>query len=81
MFNSEKNITNFFKKFSQCKDCNFKRAVKRYYDNKDRISIQQNKFYGKKRDKLIQKHNDYRKKRNTDLKELHTSYVELQNKL
>ena len=38
-------------------------------------------YYEKNRDKLLQKQNDYRNKRNTDYKELHKSYVELQNKL
>ena len=35
----------------------------------------------KKKDKLFQKQNDCNKKRITDYKELHRSYVELQNKL
>ena len=39
--NREKHANNFFKKYSECKDCNIKRGVKRYYDNKDEISIQQ----------------------------------------
>ena len=65
--NIEKHINNFYKKYSECKDCNIKRGVKRYYDNKDKISMQQ-KIY-------------YEKKRNTDYKELQRSYVELQNKL
>ena len=37
--------------------------------------------FWKKKDKLLQKQNDYRNKTNTDFKELHNSYVELQNKL
>ena len=32
----------FSKKYSECKDCNSKRGAKGYYDNKDKISIQQN---------------------------------------
>ena len=55
--------------------------MKRYYDNKDKISMQQEIPYEKSRDKLLQKQNDYRNKRSTDYKELHKSYVELQNKL
>ena len=76
----EKHINNFCKKYSECKDCNIKRGVKRYYDNKDKISIQQ-KLYQKNMDKLLQKQNDYRDKGNTDFKDLVRSYVELQNKL
>ena len=55
--------------------------MKRYYDNKDKISIQQKKYYEKNRDKLLQKQNDYRNKRNTDYKDLVRSYNELQNRL
>ena len=79
--NIEKDINNFYKKYSECKDCNIKRGVKRYYDNKDKISNQQKIYYERNRDKLLQKQNDYNKKRSIDYKELHRSYVELQNKL
>ena len=77
----EKQIMNFYKKFSECKACNIKRAVKRYYNNKDKISNQQKLFYEKNRDKLLEKQNNYRNKRNTEHKDLVRSYVELQNKL
>ena len=77
----EKHINNFYKKYSECKDCNIKRGGKRYFDNKDKISIHQKISYENNRDKLLRKQNDYRSKRNTDFKELHRSYVELQNKL
>ena len=33
--------TMFTKKYSECKDCNIKRGVKRYYDNKDKFLFQQ----------------------------------------
>ena len=46
--NIEKHINNFYKKYSECKDCNIKRGVKRYYDNKDKISMQQKIYYEKK---------------------------------
>ena len=39
--NIEKHINNFYKKYSERKDCNIKRSVKHYYDNKVTISIQQ----------------------------------------
>ena len=79
--NIEKHINNFHKKYSECKNCNIKRGVKRYCDNKYKISMQQKIYYERNRDKLLQKQNDYRNKRNTDYKELHKSYVELENKL
>ena len=46
--NIEKHINNFYKKYSECKDCNIKRGVKRYYDNKDKISMQQKIYIMKK---------------------------------
>ena len=76
--NIEKHINNFYKKYSECKDCNIKRGVKRYYDNKDKISMQQKIYYEKieinfYRNKMI---NDYSKKGSTDYNELQRSYVE-----
>ena len=79
--NIEKQINNFYKKHSECKDCNIKRGVKRFNDNKNKISMQQKIYYEKNRDKLLQKQNDYSKKRSTDYKELQRSYGELQNRL
>ena len=77
----EKHINNFYRKYSECKDCNIKRGVKRYYNNKDKISIQQKIYYEKNREKLLQKQNDYRNKRNTDIEDLVRSYAELENRL
>ena len=79
--NIEKHINNFYTKYSECKDCNIKRGIKRYFDNKDKISIEQKIFYEKNRDKIIQKQNDYRNKKNTEFKDLVRSYAELENKL
>ena len=81
MCNIEKHINNFYKKYSECKECNIRRGVKRYFDNKDKISVQQKIYYEKNRDKLLQKQNDYRNKRNTDYKDLVRSYNELQKRL
>ena len=77
----EKQINNFYKKYSKCKACNIKRGVKRYYNNKYRKSNQQKIYYEKNRDKLLEKQNNYRNKRNTEFKDLVRSYAELQNKL
>ena len=41
MCNIEKYLTNFYKKDSECRDCNRATGLKRYYENKDKISIQQ----------------------------------------
>ena len=77
----EKQINNFYKKKSECKDCNIRRSVKRCYDNNNKISIQQKIYYEKIRDKLLQKQNDYRNKGNIEFKDLVRSYAELEKKL
>ena len=79
--NIEKSIDNYYNKYRECKQCNIKRSMKRYRENKDKISNQQKIYYERNRDKLLQKQKNYNKKRITDYKELHRSYVELQNKL
>ena len=38
--NIEKRINNFYKRCSAYKDCNIKRGVKSYFDNKDKKLIQ-----------------------------------------
>ena len=53
MCNMEKHINNFYKRYSECKDCNRTRGLKRYYENKDKISNQQKPYYGKNREKNI----------------------------
>ena len=40
----EKSIDNFYNKYRECKQCNFKRSTRRYYENKDKIS-NQHKIY------------------------------------
>ena len=45
--NIEKQINNFYIRYSERKECNIKRGVKRYYDNKDKISVQHKIYYGK----------------------------------
>ena len=77
----EKSFNNFYNKDRECKQCNIKRGTRRYYENKDKISMQQKIYYEKNRDKLLQKQNDYSKKRNRDYKDLVKSYDEIQNKL
>ena len=76
-----KHINNFYKRYSECKDCNIGRGVKRYFDNKDKISIQQKVYHEENGDKLLQKQNDYRNKSNTEFKDLDRSDAELQGKL
>ena len=75
--NTEKSIDNFHNKYKECKQCNFKRSSKRYYENKDEISNQQKFYYEKNRDKLLQKQNS----RYINFEEIRRSHVELQNRL
>ena len=58
----ERSIDNFYNKYRECKQCNIKRSTRRYYENKDKISMQQKIYYEKNKDKLLQKQNDYSKK-------------------
>ena len=74
----EKHINNFYKKYSECRDCNRTRGLKRFYENKDKISNQQRLYYEKNREKiLLQKQN----KRSIQFRDLVISYVELENRL
>ena len=49
----EKTIEDFYKKYTECKDCNSKRTLKCYYGNKDKISKQQKTYSEKNRDKFL----------------------------
>ena len=53
--NIEKHINNFYKKHSECRDCNRARGLKRYCENKDEICNQQKTYYEKKREKILLK--------------------------
>ena len=75
--NIEKNIEDFYNKYTECKICNRNRCLKRYYQNKDKLSNQRKIYYEKNRERLLQKQND----RYINYKELLRSYVELENKL
>ena len=55
--------------------------MKRYYENKDKVSNQRNLYHEKNRDKLLRQQNDHRNKRSTDFEKLHRSYDESQIKL
>ena len=76
--NIEKDLNNFYKKYTECIDCNRARGLKRYYENKDKISNQQKIHYEKNREKiLLQKQNN----RSIQLRDLVISYIELENRL
>ena len=76
--NIEKHTNNFYKKYTECIDSNRARRLKRYYENKDKISIQQKVYYEKNREKiLLQKKNN----RSIQFRDLVISYIELENRL
>ena len=78
MCNIEKHINNFYKKYSECRDCNRTRGLKRYYENQEKISNQQKIYYEKNREKIL-----FQKKNNRciQFRDLLISYVELENRL
>ena len=71
MCNIEKHIKKC-KKYAECKDCNSKSGLERYYENRDKISIQRKIYYEKKKNTLLQKQND----RYIHFKDLVGTYVE-----
>ena len=78
IFKIEKHTKNFYKKYTECIDCNRARGLKRYHENKDKISKQQKIYYEKNREKiLLQKQNN----RSIQFRGLVISYVELENRL
>ena len=76
--NIEKDTNKFYKKFSECIDCNCTRGLKRYYENKDKISNQQKIYYEKNREKILLKKKN---NRSIQIRDLVISYVELENRL
>ena len=78
MCNIEKHINNFYKTYSEYRDCNRTRGLKRYFENKDKISNQQKIYYEKNKERiLLQKKNN----RCIQFRDLVISYVELENRL
>ena len=78
MGNLEKTINTFYRKHSERIDCNRTRGLKRFYENKDKLSNQRKIYYQKQRDRiLLQKQNN----RCIQFRDSVISYVELENKL
>ena len=53
--NIEKCIDNFYNRNRECKQCNMQRSMKRYYENKDKLSNQRKLYNEKNRDMLLAK--------------------------
>ena len=45
--NIPKRIGDFYNNYAECKICNSDRSLKRYYENKDKLSNQRKLYYGK----------------------------------
>ena len=75
--NTEKSIDNFYNKYRECKQCNILRSMKRYYENKDKLSNQRKLDYEKNRDVLLARSKIYQQNRKS-----HTQQIkDLNNKI
>ena len=61
--NIEKSIDNYYNKYRECKQCNIKRSMKRYNENKDKLSNQRKLYYEKNREMLLAKSRIYQQNR------------------
>ena len=52
--NTENHIKSNYKKYADCKLCNKKKGLKRYYDEKDKISNQRKIYFEKDKGKVLQ---------------------------
>ena len=78
--NIEKSIDNFYNKYRECKPCNIKRSMKRYNENKDKLSNQRKLYYERNRDVLLVKSKIYQQNRisyTQQIKDLNNKIEEL----
>ena len=78
--NIEKSIDNYYNKYKECKQCNIKRSMKRYNDNKDKLSNQRKLYYDRNRDVLLAKSKIYQQNRvsyTQQIKDLNNKIEEL----
>ena len=78
--NTEKSIDNFYNKYRECKPCNIQRSLKRYYENKDKLSNQRKILYEKNKDVLHAKSKLNQQKENYDRKTYKQQIEELNKK-
>ena len=57
--NIEKSLDNYYNKYRECKQCNIKRSMKRYNENKGKLSNQRKLYYEKNREMLLAKSRIY----------------------
>ena len=78
--NIEKSIDNYYNKYRECKQCNIKRSMKRYNENKDKLSNQRKLYYEKNREMLLAKSEIYQQNRisyTQQIKDLNNKIEEL----
>ena len=78
--NIEKSIDNFYNKYRECEPCNIQRSMKRYRENKDKLTNQRKVYYEKNRDMLLTKSKIYqqnRKSHTQQIKDLNNKVEEL----
>ena len=78
--NTEKSTDNFYNKYRECKQCNIQRSMKRYYENKDKLTKQRELYYANNRDILLaqSKLNQQNRKSHTQqIKDLNNKVEEL----
>ena len=51
--NTENSIDQFYKTYRECEPCNIERSMKRYYEDKDKLSNERKLYYEKNRDVLL----------------------------
>ena len=79
--NIEKSIDSFYNKHRESKQCNIKRSMKRYYENKDKLSIQRKFYFEKNGDVLLAKSKLNQQNRNYERKIYKQQVAELNKKL
>ena len=75
--NIEKSIDNYYNKY---RECNIKRSMKRYHENKDKLSNQRKLYYEKNRDVLLARSKLYQQNRipyTQQIKDLNNKVEEL----
>ena len=75
--NIENYIEDFYRKFTECRDCNSKIGSKIYYENEHKLAKQPQIYYERKKHKVLPKQND----RYIHFTELVWCYVEFKSRL
>ena len=79
--NTEKSIDSFYNKCREYRQCNLQRSMKRYYENKDKLSNQRKLYYEKNRDILLAKSKLSQQNGNSERKIYKQQVEELNKKL